>query len=111
MTGFEGLLAILIVALMPVALVFISRHYALREKQLTTRAEGEGRKIEELVEARRLLEARMEALESIVCTVEFDLDQRLHRLGARPPARRALPAPRPRPEPVRGCLPVSEVSE
>src|SRR5262245_41329373 len=79
LTGFEGLLAIVIVALMPVALVFISRHYALREKQLTARADVEGRKIEELMEARRLLEARMEAVESIVCTVEFDLDQRLHR--------------------------------
>lgn len=91
MSGLEGLIAILIVALMPVALVFISRHYALREKQLSLRCEGEGRRLEELLESKRLLEARLEALETIVCGVEFDLDQRLQRLGRTAPARRALP--------------------
>ncbi len=92
MTGFEGLIAILIVTLMPVALVFISRYYALREKQLTARSDADARRIDELTEGRRLLEARVEALESIVCNVEFDLDQRLRRLP-RAAARRALPPP------------------
>ena len=102
MTGLEGLLAILIVALMPVALVFISRYYALREKELSVRADGELRRLDRMAEEKRLLEARVEAIEAIVCTVEFDLDQRIHGLEPRPPTRRALQAAEPSADPRPG---------
>jgi phage shock protein B len=114
-SGFEGLLAILIVALMPVALVFISRFYALREKELMLRAEGDTRRIDQLAEARRQLEQRVETLEAIVCNAEFELDQRLDRLGALPAvagplSRRALPAPPLRRAPTTATSPARHAS-
>lgn len=78
MTGIEGLLAILIVVLMPVALVVVTRHYAFREKELALRGEVDARRLKQLLDEKRALEARVENLESIVCTVEFEIDQRLH---------------------------------
>lgn len=89
MSGLEGLFAIVIVALMPVALVFITRYYALREKELMTRSESNDRRLEQLLEDRLRLEARVENLESIICTADFELDQRLQRLS--PPAPRSGP--------------------
>lgn len=108
MTGIEGLLAILIVVLMPVVLVIVTRHYAFREKELALRGEVDARRLKQLVEEKQQLEARIENLESIVCTVEFELDQRLHGLCEAPPAmlseaaRAAVPAGRSRALPQRG---------
>ena len=95
MSGLEGLFAILIVALMPVALVFVTRYYALREKELFLRTDADTVRLQQLIEDKRHLEARIENLESIVCTIDFDLDQRLHGLTTGfPTSLETAPAPR-----------------
>jgi hypothetical protein len=90
MDGLEALVAI-VIALVPIALRFLTRFYRLREKELMLRIQGEPARIEQLLDERRALEARVEALESIVCSAEFDFDQRLRGALAGGP-RPALPA-------------------
>lgn len=110
MSGLEGLFAIVIVALMPVALVFITRYYALREKELASRSDADCRRLELLAEEKAALELRVENLESIICTADFELERRLllldqprpdsaaarlpahRRRGARPRIKRRIPA-------------------
>src|SRR5579871_6073769 len=55
---------------------------AVREGALGPRSGGRERELEALREQRRLLEARVENLESIVCSVDLELNARLARLAA-----------------------------
>jgi hypothetical protein len=97
MDGVEALVLI-IFAMVPVSLRFIARFYRLKEKELMLRAEGDPARIAELLDEKRRLETRIENLETIVCSADFELAERLHQLGGPPPppAPPALPAARPR---------------
>ena len=90
----EGILAILLIFGMPVFLYWLRRHYNAMEKGLLKPA-GEPRRIEELEKEKKLLAERVANLESIVCSVEFDLNQRLDRLtiDAGPPSALRPPPP------------------
>jgi hypothetical protein len=81
MDGMEALVAI-VFAMVPIAMRFIARYYRLREKQLMLLGEPSPRRIERLVEEKRLLEQRVENLESIICSVDYELNRRLHRLAS-----------------------------
>src|SRR5581483_6421629 len=84
---------------LPVAIVFIRSYYSFRLKQLEK--EGGPRQLEASEEEKRErkeLEARIQNLESIVCSVDFELNQRLNRLAAQSSQLLPLPAgaePRP----------------
>ena len=81
--GLEGIVAILACFGAPVALVLGVMYFRLRGKQL---ALGPGpvnpNALQEAQREKRLLEARIQNLESIVCSVDFELNQRLNRLAA-----------------------------
>ena len=90
----EGLIALL----MPVMIVFIVTYYRYRAKELDAK-KGEPKLLEAAVKERKLLEARIENLESIVTSVDFELNQRLNRLAtekaigpAVSPIERTMPA-------------------
>ena len=78
----EEVLAIIMSLGMPVFIVAIITHYRFRSKQL---AASEARRVDpKLLQAseqeRKELEARIQNLESIVCSVDFELNQKLNRL-------------------------------
>src|SRR5262245_55943736 len=82
---------------MPVAIVAIRSHYKALEKGLIGRRGARGelsleekRQLEELKQEKKQLEARVQNLESIVCSVDLELNARLNRLAAE--QSRALPA-------------------
>lgn len=87
-----GIVAILAVFGTPVFITFIVFYFRLRQRQLELNFRQEPRRIEGLEKQRQLLEARVQNLESIVCSVDFELSQRLNRLAASASvAARALP--------------------
>jgi hypothetical protein len=93
------IIAMLSVFGMPVAIVFVNRYFKFKELELE-RGLG-GRREEKLLESggagsneRKLLEARLQNLETIVCSVDFELNQRLNRVAAEASlAARWLPPP------------------
>ncbi|HEY3358082.1 MAG TPA: serine/threonine-protein kinase [Polyangia bacterium] len=96
----EGIIAILAVFGMPVAIVFIVKYFKALEKGLIgpkARAAGlaapERQQIEGLLRERQLLEARVQNLETIVCSVDLELNGRLNRLAAEQSRMGLLPAP------------------
>jgi serine/threonine-protein kinase len=86
----EEVIGILIVVFgTPVALTYIVSSFRYRAKELALKEkEAENRRLlpaapnEELEKKRKELEARIENLESIVCSVDFELNARLNRLAA-----------------------------
>jgi serine/threonine-protein kinase len=99
----EGVVAILMVFGMPVAIVFIVKYFKALEKGLIgpkAKAQGlppaERQQLEALARERQLLEARVQNLETIVCSVDLELNARLNRLAAEQSRVLALP-----PAPVR----------
>src|SRR5262245_4797977 len=72
----EGLVALL----MPVMIVFIVTYYRFRAKELDAK-KGDPKLLEAAHRERKQLEARIENLESIVTSVDFELNQRLNRLA------------------------------
>jgi eukaryotic-like serine/threonine-protein kinase len=93
----EGVLAILMVFGMPVAIVFIVKYFKALEKGLIgpkARAHlppAERQQLEALARERQLLEARVQNLETIVCSVDLELNARLNRLAAEQSRALALP--------------------
>jgi serine/threonine-protein kinase len=95
----EGVLAILCVFGMPALIVYIVSNYRYRTKQLALEEKRAGNPL--LLEAadkdKKALEARIQNLESIVCSVDFELNQRMNRVLAeqsviqRSPLMAALP--------------------
>jgi serine/threonine-protein kinase len=75
---------------------WVKRRFDLKEKQLAAGSDGgAGRKqIEGLEKERKLLQERVENLESIVCSVDYELNQRIARLAA---GDSAPPQPAPNP--------------
>jgi eukaryotic-like serine/threonine-protein kinase len=94
----EGVLAILMVFGMPVAIVFIVKYFKALEKGLIgpkARQPGlpsaERQQLEAFARERQLLEARVQNLETIVCSVDLELNARLNRLAAEQSRVLALP--------------------
>jgi eukaryotic-like serine/threonine-protein kinase len=97
------IVAILAVFGSPIFITFIVFYFRLRQRQLELGFRQEPQKLEALEKQRLMLEARVQNLESIVCSVDFELSQRLNRLAASASvAARALP-----PGPARPPAPVS----
>jgi hypothetical protein len=73
------------VFMMPVMIVFIIKYFRFREKELALRERQEQKLLgpgdrEREDKERKQLEARIQNLESIVCSVDFELNQRISRL-------------------------------
>jgi serine/threonine-protein kinase len=103
---------------------WVKRRFDLKEKQLETGNPGGGvarAQLEGLEKERKLLQERVENLESIVCSVDFELNQRIARLAAGESSQRpalaetALEAPaapkdeKPAPRAATPELPLGEV--
>jgi len=67
---------------MPVLLVYIIRYFRFREKQLEMGRGQDPQLVEALERERKLLMERVQNLESIVCSVDFELNARLNRLAS-----------------------------
>ena len=101
----EGIFGILGVFGMPVLIVFIVSFFRYRTRQLALEEARDKRDAPKLLAAaaseKKALEARIENLESIVCSVDYELNQRLNRVLAEKPvisrghAAGALAAPSP----------------
>jgi serine/threonine-protein kinase len=91
--GPEIIVPIFICCIMPVSIVWIVRHYRALEKGLIKprqgpllalgggRDENTERELEAMKREKRLLEERVRNLESIVCSVDMELNARLNRLA------------------------------
>jgi serine/threonine-protein kinase len=66
----------------PVAIVGIVSYFRYKTKALAAGLRGDQKMLEKLREERKLLEARVQNLESIVCSVDLELNQRLNRVLA-----------------------------
>jgi serine/threonine-protein kinase len=83
------MVAMLCVFGMPVAISFVNRYFKFKERELELGAGGRGG-VKQLGPGekgdgdreRKLLEARLQNLETIVCSVDFELNQRLNRVAA-----------------------------
>jgi predicted Ser/Thr protein kinase len=80
----DGIFAILSVFGMPVLIVYIVTHYRFRAKQLALEEKRapEIKLLEAADKEKKALEARIQNLESIVCSVDFELNQRMNRVLA-----------------------------
>jgi hypothetical protein len=78
----EGLIGVLGAFAMPVLLVFIIKYFRFREKQLEAGRGHDPQLLKALEQERKLLEERVQNLESIVCSVDFELNARLNRLAS-----------------------------
>ena len=78
----EGIFAILAVFGMPVLLVYVIKYFRFREKQLEASRGQDPQLLKALEQERKLLEERVQNLESIVCSVDFELNARLNRLAS-----------------------------
>jgi serine/threonine-protein kinase len=83
----EGVIALL----MPVAIVGIVTYFRYKTKELQARSKADPKELEALQAERKQLEARVQNLESIVCSVDLELNQRLNRLAAQQSAIGLLP--------------------
>jgi hypothetical protein len=83
---------VMIVFGMPVAIVGIVSYFRYKTRQLMASTSPQSKKeLEDLHKEKKLLEARVQNLESIVCSVDFELNQRLNRLAAQQSAIGLLP--------------------
>jgi serine/threonine-protein kinase len=82
----EGIIAILMIFGMPVFIVGIRSYFKYRtllvEKQGQLGSPEDKKRIESLEQERGLLEQRVQNLETIVCSVDLELNARLNRLAA-----------------------------
>lgn len=108
MADLEGLLAIVMALGMAPAVIYIRGQNKLKERKLELEAQtgGGAGETKRLTEENKLLRERVENLESIVCSVDFELNQKLAKVIDE---QRSLllpgsgPAPAPAPEPVAGA--------
>jgi serine/threonine-protein kinase len=92
----DGASVVMIVFGMPVAIVGIVSYFRYKTRQLMAAKPEEQKELEGLKKERKLLEARVQNLESIVCSVDFELNQRLNRLAAAQSAAGLLPPAQPK---------------
>jgi serine/threonine-protein kinase len=80
----EGIVAIIVVFGTPVAIVYtvMSFRYRNRRLALEEKQAADPKKLEAAEKEKKLLEQRVQNLESIVCSVDFELNQRLNRLAS-----------------------------
>jgi serine/threonine-protein kinase len=91
----EILVPIFVAFLLPVSIVGMSLYFSYKKRALTAGNRTEDRReLEAMRKERKQLEARVQNLESIVCSVDFELNQRLNRLAAQQSAIGALPPKR-----------------
>ena len=88
----DGSMVVFIVFGMPVAIVGIVSYFRYKTRQLMQGTPQEKKELQDLQKEKKLLEARVQNLESIVCSVDFELNQRLNRLAAQQSAIGLLPA-------------------
>src|SRR5262245_15514005 len=90
----DGVVAILMVFGMPVLIVFIRSYFKHQAALLELRSkEKDGAKLLNAAsKEREALEARIQNLESIVCSVDFELNQKLNRVIEKSQVMAALPA-------------------
>ena len=79
MADLAGIVAIIMSLGMAPAIVYLRGQHKLKEKrlELEARTGGSGEDTKRLVEENKLLRERVENLESIVCSVDFELNQKL----------------------------------
>ena len=80
MADLAGLMAIVMSLGMAPAIVYLRGQYKLKEKRRELEAKtggGSGEETKRLTEENKLLRERVENLESIVCSVDFELNQKL----------------------------------
>lgn len=90
----EILVPIIICAVMPISIVWISLQHKYRMRKLQA-GDKDPKQLEKEKEERKQLEARVQNLESIVCSVDLELNARLNRLLASQSAVGALPPHKP----------------
>jgi predicted Ser/Thr protein kinase len=81
----EGILAIVMIFGMPVFIVGINKYYkykALKLEKASAAGPEEQKRIAAMEKERALLEERVQNLETIVCSVDLELNARLNRLAA-----------------------------
>jgi serine/threonine-protein kinase len=78
----------------PVAIVGIVSYFRYKTRQLMQGTPQKQNELQDLQKEKKLLEARVQNLESIVCSVDFELNQRLNRLAAQQSALGLLPPAR-----------------
>jgi serine/threonine-protein kinase len=89
----ELLVPIFLGGIMPISIVGIVTYFRFKTKQLTARSGEDPKQLEKEREERKQLEARVQNLESIVCSVDLELNARLNRLLAAQSGVGVLPAP------------------
>jgi serine/threonine-protein kinase len=94
------LTAICIVCVMPTTIVAVVSYFRYKTKllQAGSGSEADRKLLDGLRAERKQLEARVQNLESIVCSVDLELNARLNRLAAEQSAIGALPPARPNTE-------------
>src|ERR1700749_2229748 len=80
---------------MPVALVGVTQYFKYKMAQLRGGQKEDPKQLEKDREERKQLEARVQNLESIVCSVDLELNARMNRMLAAQSAVGALPPHRP----------------
>src|SRR5437867_12382051 len=87
----DGASVVLIVFGTPVAIVGLVSYFRYKTRQLMAKKPEEKKALEDLQKEKKQLEARVQNLESIVCSVDFELNQRLNRLAAQQSGMGLLP--------------------
>jgi serine/threonine-protein kinase len=87
----EGMAAIISVFGMPVFIVTIVQYFKYKNNQLRAKQQEDPKQLEKEREERKQLEARVQNLESIVCSVDLELNARMNRMLAAQSAIGALP--------------------
>ena len=87
----EGMAAIISVFGMPVFIVTVVQYFKYKNNQLRAKQQEDPKQLEKEREERKQLEARVQNLESIVCSVDLELNARMNRMLAAQSAIGALP--------------------
>ena len=87
----EGIVAIVATFGMPVFIVTVVQYFKYKNNQLRARQGEDPKQLEKEREERKQLEARVQNLESIVCSVDLELNARMNRMLAAQSAIGALP--------------------
>jgi eukaryotic-like serine/threonine-protein kinase len=87
----DGFSVVAIVFGMPVAIVGITQYFKYKMAQLRQKQQEDPKQLEKDREEKKQLEARIQNLESIVCSVDLELNARMNRMLAAQSAVGALP--------------------
>ena len=87
----EGIVGIISVFGMPVFIVGIVSYFRYKTQLLRAKQQEDPKQLEKEREERKQLEARVQNLESIVCSVDLELNARMNRMLAAQSAIGALP--------------------